>query len=298
MDTSISPFLELAKALNDSDRFSVYICSTSTNLVSVTKTLRNERLSLSIKVIELLLPELPDLPSEPHSTNGLPVHLMPILKQAFDLSSPRFLEVLKDLRPDLLIYDILQPWAPAAAAGLGIPSVVFITTSAAASMYHFELNAPKDHVPFPFGNIIYYREHENVKVVTNAKEKEENIITQCVASSSHIVVIKTFKDIEGKYSDHLSLLTDKKIVPVGPLVADPYVPDLKQNNVMQWLDTKAIGSTVFVSFGSEYFLSSADLKEIAYGLEKSNVNFIWVLRFPKGEGEIESLGLERMMKKR
>ncbi|GJY20541.1 putative auxin efflux carrier component 1c [Tanacetum coccineum] len=49
----------------------------------------------------------------------------------------------------------------------------------------------------------------------------------------------------GKYADHLSLLTDKKIVP--------------------WLDIKAIGSTAFVSFESEYFLSSADLVEIAYG---------------------------------
>ncbi|GJS21099.1 hypothetical protein Tco_0449731 [Tanacetum coccineum] len=133
----ISPFFELAKALNDSDRFSVYICSTAANLVYVKKTLRNERLSLAIKVIELLLPELTDLPSQLHFTNGLPVHLMPILKQAFDLSSPRFLEFLENLIPDLLIYDILQPWAPTAAARLGIPSVVFITTSVAASMYHF-----------------------------------------------------------------------------------------------------------------------------------------------------------------
>ncbi|GKD86736.1 beta-D-glucosyl crocetin beta-1,6-glucosyltransferase-like protein, partial [Tanacetum coccineum] len=143
--------------------------------------------------------ELTDLQSELHFTNGPPVHLMAILKHAFDLSSPRFLEVLEDLSLNLLIYDILQPWAPATAAGLGIPSMVFITTSVVAFMYHFELNAPKD----------------------------------------------------------------------------------------DWLDTKAVGSTVFLSFGSEYFLSSADLVEIAYGLEKSDVNFIWVLRFLKGEGEID-----------
>ncbi|GJY84453.1 hypothetical protein Tco_0497829, partial [Tanacetum coccineum] len=94
--------------------------------------------------------------SDLHSTNGLPLHLMPVLKQAFDMSSPKFMELLKNLSPDLLIYDILQPWAPAAAASLGIPSVVFITTSAAASMYHFHLNAPKDDVVFPYGDTIYY----------------------------------------------------------------------------------------------------------------------------------------------
>ncbi|GJS22558.1 hypothetical protein Tco_0451190 [Tanacetum coccineum] len=98
----ISPFLELAKALNDSNHFNVYICSTAAKLVSVKKTMRNERLSLSIKVIELLL--------------------------------PGFLEVLEDLSLNYLVYDILQPWAPTAAACLGIPSVVFITTSVAAFM--------------------------------------------------------------------------------------------------------------------------------------------------------------------
>ncbi|GKE34755.1 hypothetical protein Tco_1454077, partial [Tanacetum coccineum] len=223
-----------------------------------------------------------------HSTNGLPLHLMLILKQAFDMSSPKFMELLKTLSPDLLIYDILQLWAPAATASLEIPSVVFITTSVAASMYHFHLNAPKDDVVFPYGDTIYYHKHKNVKVATSAKDKEEDIVTQCVAGSSSIVLIKSFREIEGKYADHLSLLTDKKIVPVGPLVADPYCPDTEQNTmIMEWLDTKAIGSTVFVSFGSEYFLSSGDLEEIAFGLEMSNVNFIWVLRFPKTDREID-----------
>ncbi|GJY20540.1 hypothetical protein Tco_0393106 [Tanacetum coccineum] len=157
---------------------------------------------------------LTDLQSELHFTNGPPVHLMAILKHAFDLSSPRFLEVLEDLSLNLLIYDILQPWAPATAAGLGIPSMVFITTSVVAFMYHFELNAPKDDV------------------VTNAKEKEEDRVRQCVANSSNIILIKTFRGIEGKYANHLSLLTDKKIMLVGPLVAEPYCPDLKQNSIM------------------------------------------------------------------
>ncbi|KAK4368001.1 hypothetical protein RND71_011793 [Anisodus tanguticus] len=37
------------------------------------------------------------------------------------------------------------------------------------------------------------------------------------------------------------------------------------------------------SFGSEYSLSKEDLLEIAYGLENSKVNFIWPIRFQKGE---------------
>ncbi|GFS43027.1 UDP-glucosyl transferase 72E1 [Actinidia rufa] len=39
-------------------------------------------------------------------------------------------------------------------------------------------------------------------------------------------------------------------------------------------------STVFVSFGSEYFLSKEEMEEVAHGLELSKLNFIWVVRFP------------------
>ena len=277
----ISPFLELAKKLSSTNLFSIYLCSTPVNLDLLKQTLRNEGFSRSsIQLIYLHLPELPDLPSQLHTTNGLPDHLVPTLKQAFDMAKPQFTELLEILNPDLLIYDIIQPWAPEVATALGIPSVVFITTSVAASMYHFYLNTSKDKV-FPFSKTIYYRNYEYVKIANNRNDKEEDRVTECVARSSGIVLVKSSSEIEGKYADYLSVLTNKKIVPIGPLVADPIYLDHKHNNVIQWLDAKDPRSTVFVSFGSEYFLSSDELEAIAYGLEKSNVNFIWVLRFPK-----------------
>ncbi|KAL6977150.1 beta-D-glucosyl crocetin beta-1,6-glucosyltransferase [Sarracenia purpurea var. burkii] len=52
---------------------------------------------------------------------------------------------------------------------------------------------------------------------------------------------------------------------------------------MQFLQKKDESSVVFVSFGSEYFLSNEEREEIAYGLELSKVSFIWVVRFPVGK---------------
>lgn len=49
------------------------------------------------------------------------------------------------------------------------------------------------------------------------------------------------------------------------------------------LDKKEKSSTVFVSFGTEYFLSAEEQEEIAYGLERGGVNFIWVIWFPERE---------------
>ncbi|KAI3731415.1 hypothetical protein L1987_62603 [Smallanthus sonchifolius] len=284
----ISPFLELAKKLNNTNLFNIYLCSTPANLDSVKKNLKNDLDSPSISLIELHLPTFPELPPNLHTTNGLPLHLMPILKQAFDLSSPRFSRILKTLKPDLLIYDMIQSWAPVSAAALGIPSVVFITTSAtmAATMFHLYSHYSKG-IAFPFPTI-YFRtyEYKHVREILESSannQKDKDRVIGCVGNSSSVVLVKSFKEIEGKYANYLSFLTGKRIVPVGPLVVDQCHADLKQDSVIQWLDRKNTGSTVFVSFGSEYFLSSADLEEIAYGLEMSNVNFIWVLRFPKCE---------------
>ncbi|CAH1431721.1 unnamed protein product [Lactuca virosa] len=103
----ISPFLELAKKLNNTNLFDIYLCSTPANVSSIKKPLANDG-SLAVRFIELHLRELPDLPPHLHTTNGLPLHLMPTLKKAFDKASPKFSRILEELQPDLLIYDLIQ----------------------------------------------------------------------------------------------------------------------------------------------------------------------------------------------
>ncbi|KAL6345972.1 hypothetical protein AAG906_025252 [Vitis piasezkii] len=124
----ISPFLELAKKLSRRN-FYIYFCSTPVNLSSIKGKLTKED-SLSIELVEIHLPSLPDLPPHYHTTNGLPPHLMPTLKKAFDMASPGFADILTTLNPDLIIYDILQPWAPVAASSQNIPAVLFLSTGA------------------------------------------------------------------------------------------------------------------------------------------------------------------------
>lgn len=123
----ISPFLELAKKLS-ARNFTVYLCSTGATLNSVKEKL-SENFKNSIFLVELPLPEFSNLPPHYHTTNGLPPELMPILKEAFNQAGPNFLEILRNLKPDLLIYDSLQPWAPKAALAMNIPAVDFITSS-------------------------------------------------------------------------------------------------------------------------------------------------------------------------
>ncbi|XP_008231988.1 PREDICTED: beta-D-glucosyl crocetin beta-1,6-glucosyltransferase-like [Prunus mume] len=284
----ISPFLELAKKLTSKRNFHIFICSTPVNLTSIKPKL-SPKYSHCIEFVELHLPhdDLPELPPQYHTTNGLPPHLMSTLKRAFDMSSNNFSTILTALKPDLLIYDFLQPWAPSLASLQNIPSVEFITTSAALTSFSVHhLRNPSDKFPFPS---IYLRDYE-AKKFNNLLESSSNGIKngdrvlQCSDLSSGIILVKTSREIEAKYVDYLSGLMGKKIVPVGPLVQEPM--DLKVDDetwIMKWLNKRERSSVVYVCFGSEYFLSREQIEELAHGLELSKVSFIWVIRFPKEE---------------
>lgn len=115
--------------------------------------------------------------------------------------------------------------------------------------------------------------------------KEMNRFMESLNRSCDIILIKSFREIEGKYIDYLSTLAGKKVVPVGPLVEDPISTSEDENSkyIIRWLDNKDKSSTVFVSFGSEFFLTKEEIEELAHGLELSEANFIWVVRFPEGE---------------
>ncbi|CAL5358933.1 hypothetical protein CsSME_00049024 [Camellia sinensis var. sinensis] len=300
----ISPYLELAKKLSTRN-FKIYLCSTPVNLTSIKRKL-SEKYSNSIQLIELHVPPLPDLPPPYHTTKDLPPHLMPTLKKAFDSAEPIFSLLLKTHKPDLLIYDFLQPWAPVVAAEYGIPAVDFITSSATMTAFmHHLYKDPLITFPFP---LIYLRDYDKVEVShllnpSKNLDKDKTRCFECLDRSSEIVLIKTFKEVEGKYIDYLSGLVGKKIVPV-PLVQD-CVDDNDESGIIGWLNKKERQSTVFVCFGTEYFLSEDEIEEIAYGLELSGVNFVWVVRFSMGantsvekampRGFVESVGERGMV---
>ncbi|CAL2239953.1 unnamed protein product [Prunus armeniaca] len=284
----ISPYLELAKKLTSKRNFHIFICSTPVNLTSIKPKL-SPKYSHCIEFVELHLPheELPELPPHYHTTNGLPPHLMSTLKRAFDMSSNNFSTILTTLKPDLLIYDFLQPWAPSLASLQNIPSVEFITTSAALTSFGVHhLKNPSAKFPFPS---IYLRDYEaqkfnNLLECSSNGIKDGDRLQKCSDLSSDIILEKTSREIEAKYVDYLSGLMGKKIVPVGPLVQEPM--DLKVDEetwIMKWLNKRERASVVYVCFGSEYFLTKEEIEEIAHGLELSKVSFIWVIRFPKEE---------------
>ncbi|EPS70635.1 hypothetical protein M569_04126, partial [Genlisea aurea] len=124
----VNPFLELGKQLSRRN-FTTFLCSTPINL-SYIPTTQSE-----VHLIELHMPPSPELPPELHTTRNLPAHLNATLMRSFQSCDAGFSKVLASLQPDLLIFDLYQPWAAKLARSVGIPSVFFATTS--ATIYSF-----------------------------------------------------------------------------------------------------------------------------------------------------------------
>ncbi|CAI9776858.1 unnamed protein product [Fraxinus pennsylvanica] len=277
----IFPYFELAKKLSQKN-FHIYFCSTAINLTSISKSIENNSCDSSVQLIELRLPSWPELPPHYHTTKNVPPDLMPKLHEAFQLSRSSFAEIIKTVKPDLVVYDFFQPWAATLASSLGIPAVYFATSGAAAfSFYHHY--STYGNATFPYQEI-YLRDYEriNLDILHNIEKEGEDFPFGSLKRSCEIILMRSCWGIERKYLDLLSVFCQRKMVSVGPLVT---LPDREEDysEIMKWLSKKNQFSTVFISFGSENYLSREQIEEMAQGLELCDVNFIWVIRFPLGE---------------
>ncbi|CAH9136394.1 unnamed protein product [Cuscuta epithymum] len=285
----ITPYLELAKHLSRKN-FKIYFYSTPIILNTIKRN--NPILADNITLLELKLSSHGgDLPPHRHTTTGLPHHLVPTLFQSFAASASTFASVLDSCSPDLVIYDGFQPWVPVDAASRNIPSVFFlIIGSSAYSYFYHTVYAYKEDTstPFPFP-AIYATEHETKSLKF---PWEPGFIFKGANKSCEIILVNSSEEIDGKYIRYLSELCKKKMVTVGPLInVDEGKDDVM---IMKWLNKKEGRSCLYVSFGSEYYMGKEDLEEMAYGLELSGVNFIWVIRFPEG-GDDKTLSLDEAL---
>lgn len=121
----------------------------------------------------------------------------------------------------------------------------------------------------------------------NIKEADDDYPFGNYRISTDIALVKSSRCVEEKYVDYLSSLCKKQIVCTGPLIASDADEDdgFESSEIMEWLNGKNLGSIIYISFGSECFLSKEQIGEIAKGLLLCGVDFLWVVRFPFEERE-------------
>ncbi|CAL5362437.1 unnamed protein product [Camellia sinensis] len=112
------------------------------------------------------------------------------------------------------------------------------------------------------------------------------------------LVFNSFSELERVYLDHLmEVLGHDRVWAVGPLVPPPVndqsspierggSSSVLPSDVLSWLDTCEDRTVVYVCFGSQAVLSNKQMEELALGLEKSGVKFIWCIKEPT-KGHVE-----------
>ncbi|KAM3702234.1 hypothetical protein ACJW31_04G010400 [Castanea mollissima] len=192
--------------------------------------------------------------------------------------------------PKFLVYDSIIPWALNVARQFGLDGAPFFTQSCVV-------------------NVIYYHAHQGT--LQMPLEEESSISLPSIPPLGINDMPSIFRDMESQFSNFqeanwlfcntFNELEDEVInwmtsrwpfKTIGPAIPSMYLDKRleddkeyglnlfkpKMDTCMKWLDTKKIGSVVYISFGSTATLGEEQMVEITSGLKNSNCYFLWVVR--------------------
>ncbi|KAE8056919.1 hypothetical protein FH972_013651 [Carpinus fangiana] len=198
-----------------------------------------------------------------------------------------------------------------AAAELGIPEVIFWTTSACGFMGYVQysrliekgltplkdasyltngyLDTVIDWIPGMKG--IRLKDLPTFIRTTDPDEIMLNfpMIESERARKASALIFNTFDALEHEVLDALSSMFPP-IYSIGPLhLLQNQIPDGDLKSIgsnlwkeddacLEWLDKKEPNSVVYVNFGSITVMTSEQLIEFAWGLANSNQTFLWIIR--------------------
>ncbi|KAK6248722.1 hypothetical protein QUC31_020287 [Theobroma cacao] len=297
----IMPFLQVSKFLAQKGH-KIYYISTPKNISRLPKLPPD--LCSNISFIQLPLPHVYGLPPGAESTSDLPIHQVPYLKKAYDKLETQLTEFLKkSSQVKWIIHDFAPYWLPPVATQRGI-NLVFISILSASSIAFFgppsELlsgrrQRPEDFTMAPvwldYPNNLAFKLHEMVghQECMDSVSDFERVGTLLL--SCKIVALRSCYEVEADALRVLSKIHQKPIIPLGLLPPSlPSNEDKENENweaMKTWLDTRRDKSVFYVALGSEVSLSQEFMHELAFGIEKSGLPFIWAVRNrPFVEGQL------------
>ncbi|CAI9118866.1 OLC1v1020493C1 [Oldenlandia corymbosa var. corymbosa] len=229
-------------------------------------------------------------PPDPTSSTKVPRHQMPAILSSVHLRDPVF-QLMKKLSGTtkrlVIIHDALVSYVIQDI--VSVPNAESYAFSASSAFFSYltlwDFRGKPQGVP----------EHQLLQLLPKLDLPQEyseymllNLTTKINSSGT---LIDSCTAIEGPFLDYRTMFKSfgsDKVWAVGPLnpVHHHCVP-VKKDEVDQgqrrhycldWLDKQSPNSVLFVSFGSSTTLSDEEIKEMAFGLEKSEQNFLWVLR--------------------
>ncbi|GJM98920.1 hypothetical protein PR202_ga15972 [Eleusine coracana subsp. coracana] len=251
--------------------------------------------------------ELPFIKDQPaaESVESLPsFSSFPAFVDAMSALRPRFEEALAALRPaaSVVVADAFLRWAHAAAAALGVRTLAFVCANMFAQVVRevcvrdnpaavltggarpdAVFTVPEfPHVQLALADIpVPYNDPTPTGPI---REMDAEVVGKAVAGS-HGLIVNTFDALESRYIKHWNRQVGPRAWPIGPFCLARPPPVLSRHGDaapawLRWLDEKAATgrAVLYVALGTFMAVPEAQLREVADGLERSGLDFMWAVR--------------------
>ncbi|XP_059287977.1 mogroside IE synthase-like [Lycium ferocissimum] len=198
----------------------------------------------------------------------------------------------------VLVFDSIGSWALDLAHQLGLKGAAFFTQPCSLSAIFYHMDPETSKVPFD-GSVVTLPSLpllEKKDLPTFIYDDLYPSLAKLIFSQNiHFkkadwLLFNTFDVLEKEVVDWLR--TQYPIKTIGPTIPSMYLDKrLKEDKeyglslfkpngetCVKWLDSREIGSVVYVSFGSLASLGEQQMEELAWGLMTSNFHFLWAVR--------------------
>ncbi|KAL5790593.1 hypothetical protein ACOSQ2_005481 [Xanthoceras sorbifolium] len=229
--------------------------------------------------------------------------------------------LLEECKPDCLVADMFFPWTTDAAAKFGIPRLVFHGTSFFAmcssecvATHEPHKKVSSDSEPFLVPGLPGDIKLTRTQLPDYAGLDAGNEIAKLLKDANEVelksfgVVFNSFYELEPAYADYYRKVMGRRAWHIGPVslchrdaqdkASRGKQASIDEHKCLKWLNAKKPNSVVYICFGSLACLDSAQLMEIAIGIEASGQEFIWVVRKNKKDEEEEEDWLPEGFEKR
>ncbi|KAL8232235.1 hypothetical protein R6Q57_002013 [Mikania cordata] len=297
------PLLQLSRILSDHHGISVTIITTSANYSSIKAALKHD----SISVIDIPCQEnIAGVPPGVQITDNLPcMKSLITFVEATQHLQPQFEQVVRSLPPvTCIISDGFLIWTQDSADKLRIPRFIFygsnifsMTMCNIMAQFKPHAGVGSDDEPFPVPGFARFKLTANdfeppfSELDPKGPALEFLIRQQKAMDRSHGLVVNSFYELEPEFKDYWNRNYGPKAWLVGPFcVAKSRAPVATNRGSLvkitekptwiKWLDMKLEMNepVLYVSFGSQAEASAEQLREVAIGLERSNISFMWVVK--------------------
>ncbi|CAM6092000.1 unnamed protein product [Calypogeia fissa] len=179
-------------------------------------------------------------------------------------------------RPTAIVADLFQHWSKDLADELGVPWYTYYTPSPLLLVHFVEASEMTKAGLHP-------KTSPNLDDLVDLLSRDFPTDRSTRGSAILLNTSEEQDSLAGSIAAVRKLCPSTRILTIGPSLQYPgfgkvYTSTDSASNCLQWLNSQAPNSVLYVAFGSLGFLPNESVMELAAGLEASGVPFLWALK--------------------